>query len=734
MKKQKIAASALGLIGLFLLPLFSFTENLNAVRVEEGPVVDGKLDDACWNQAVPFIDFQQQQPVPSSDPSEKTELRVVYDRDNLYVGIVCFDDEVSKVAAKCMAHDRFQPFRGVDDDVVRVLLDPFQDKRNAYIFIANACGARSEGLARGERYSLNWDGIWDARSLFFEGGWSVEMRIPFKTISFNKSLTAWGLNVERYIARKQETIRLSRPELNAFFANPMNAALLQGIADVKQGKGFTFRPYGNLSLDRNHEARTDTKRKVDGGFDIYKNFTPNFVGAFSYNTDFAETEVDERRINLTRFSLFFPEKRTFFLEGSETFNFGVSEGPMMGGPSFLPFFSRRIGLVEEEQVPIFFGAKVYGKLGNTSMSILDVRTRPFSGEVVELTAENFVAGRIYQNIFAESKVGLIFTHGDPTSEGRNSLVGIDFDYSTSRFLGNKNFSAQAWYVHNWNELETGKHRGFGFRLDYPNDLWDLSANYSYYGDALVPGLGFLPRNGVQVLSGGMNFKPRPEKGFLGKWIRQFMFEFRPTFYWDFGGNLETKRIFIAPLNFRTEKGEHIEFNLTVNRDVLPEDFEISEGLFITQGPYDFTNFNLQYSSPSYHSLLFSAEYKFGPFYSGTYRDAQLDLSLRLNGHVDLGLRANLVKGKFKEGVLNENVFQLRADFFLTPDLGLMNYVQYDDMSKTLGANIRFRWQIAPGNAIYLVYNSNWERRWDPTSRFVPIQSKGVFKISLSIRP
>ncbi len=726
-------------MGILLLPLYSSVENLRAVRVATGPVMDGKLDDECWRDAVPFTDFLQQQPVPSSRPSERTELRVVYDRDNLYIGIVCYDRDVSKVAAMCMAHDRFQPYRGVDDDVVRILLDPFQDRRNAYIFIANACGARSEGLARGERYSLSWDGIWDAHSSVLDDGWSVEMRIPFKTISFNRTLSAWGLNVERYIARKQETIRLSRPEINAFFGSPVNAALLQGISDVKQGKGITFRPYGKIALESIPEEGPGTNWKVDGGFDVYKNFTPNFVGAFSYNTDFAETEVDERRINLTRFSLYFPEKRTFFLEGSEYFSFG-SGGGGMGGPAFVPFFSRRIGLVEEEQVPISYGAKVYGKLGNTSLAVLDVRTRPFAGDAVDLPSENFVAGRVYQNIFEESKVGVIFTSGTPTDNnvpetlGRNSLFGADFDFTTSRFLGDKNFTAQGWAVYNWNARETGKHHGYGFRLDYPNDLWDVAASYSYYGDALEPGLGYLPRNDVQVLSGGLSYKPRPEKGFLGKWVRQFFFELRPSFTWDLTGFLETRRIFVAPLNFRTEKGSHIEFNFSMNRDVLPEDFEIAEGVIIPPGPYDFTNFNLQYSTPSYHALIFSGQCRFGPFYSGTYRDLELDLSLRLSGHVNLGISANLVKGNLEEGSFTENAFQLKADLFLTPDLGLMNYIQYDDVSRTLGANIRLRWQISPGNAIFLVYNSNWERRWDPASRFVPLESRGVFKISLSIRP
>jgi len=731
MIKKNAFLGILALLSLLPCHLISSSENLSAVRVETGPVVDGKLDDACWNQADPFTGFRQQEPIPSSAPSEQTELRVIYDRENLYLGIICFDREVSKVAAKCMAHDQFQAHRGVDDDVVRVLLDPFQDRRNAYLFITNACGAKSEGLAGGERYSLNWDGIWDAHSQFSETGWTVEMRIPFKTISFKESLTAWGLNIERYIARKQETIRLSRPELDAHFASPMNAALLQGIADVKQGKGITFRPYGIPSISRIPETGRQTEWKLDGGFDIYKNFTPNFVGAFTVNTDFAETEVDERRINLTRFSLYFPEKRTFFLEGSEIFSFGVGGGGMRG-PAFVPFFSRRIGLVEEQQVPILYGAKVYGKLGNTNMSLIDMRTKSF--DPLGLPAENFVAGRVYQNIMAESKVGLIFTHGDPSSEGRNTLAGVDFTYWTSRFLGDKNFSLAGWYVYNWNELKSGKHQGYGFKIDYPNDLWDIAVTYSYYGDALNPGLGFLPRGSIKVLSGGMNFRPRPQRGFLADWVRQFFFELRPSFYWDLTGKLETMRIFVAPLNFRTEKGDHIEFNFSINRDAPPEDFEIAEGIFIPREVYDFTNYNIQYSSPSYRSLIISAEYRFGPFYSGTYRDAELGLTFRLNGHVNLGINANLVKGNLKEGEFTENVFQLKADFFLTPDLGLMNYIQYDDVSNTLGANIRFRWQLSPGNEIFLVYNSSWERRWDPISRFVPMESRGVFKILLSIRP
>ena len=254
------------------------------------------------------------------------------------------------------------------DDIVRVLLDPFQDKRNAYVFFVNPRGARGEGLVYAGDSSLNWDGIWEAESARLDDGWSAEFRIPFKTISFKPGLSVWGLNIERTIARKKETIRLSGTTLDSNFNNPNEAAPLQGIEGVKQGMGITFRPYGLSSAAKDNLVSNRYDTAVDGGFDLYKSFTPNFVGVVSYNMDFAETEVDERRINLTRFPLFFPEKRMFFLEGSENFSFSSSI-------SFTPFFSRTVGLFSGTQIPVLFGTKLYGKIGSTNLAVLDVQTR-----------------------------------------------------------------------------------------------------------------------------------------------------------------------------------------------------------------------------------------------------------------------------------------------------------------------------------------------------------------------
>ena len=714
------------ILGLLPCLLHSAGPSLKAVRVDKGPVLDGSLGDECWRQAVPFSGLTMVFPTPGDAPSEKTEIRLVYDAEGLYLGISCYDSEPARICGNSMTHDQMEEKR---DDQIRVLLDPFLDKRSAYVFIANPCGARSEGFASGEWADLNWDGIWDAACRIQLDGWTCEMKIPFRTISFQPSLATWGINVERYIARKQETDRLSGTTRNSHFFNPMEAASLEGIAGVKQGPGLTFRPYGIVSGDKDYAAGTAPSWKPDGGFDLYKSFTPNFVGAFSFNTDFAETEVDERRINLTRFPLYFPEKRTFFLEGSQIFNFGTND------EEFSPFFSRRIGLFQESRVPLLFGTKVFGRLGQTSIALLDVGTRAFSdpADAIHLPAQNFFAGRIYQNILAESKVGLIFTNGSPTGE-RNSLAGVDLTYKTSRFMGSQNFSLGGWYVYNWNEKKGGKHQGYGLRLDFPNDLWDINAGYNLWGDSLNPGLGFLERGGVQNFYLSLDYQPRPEKGLIGRLVRQFFYQLEFSFYWDLAGRLETREIFTAPINLRTESGEHIEFNVIPKRDVLPFDFEVARGVVLPKGPYDFVSYRAEFNSAPFRPWTVDVSWRFGRFYSGRYDDAMIGFGYKFKGYVALALETELVRGRLPQGNFNENVYQLKADFFLSPDLGLMSYIQYDDVSRILGANFRLRWEISPGNEVYLVYTKNWERSWDPMSRFVPLGKRGVFKITLSLRP
>lgn len=731
-KVPTLSAAAAAVLCLFLRPLLPAQDiELRAVRVAEAPKIDGRLSEPVWREAEPFTDFRMVEPVPGAGPSERTELCVLYDERNLYIGVHCYDSDPKRIAANSLAHDQTGRSQGIwgmgrtqpstSDDIVRILIDPFLDKRTAYVFYVNARGARSEGLVSGGNASLNWDGVWEARSRIVEDGWTVEARIPFKTISFNPGLSSWGLNLERYIARKLETVRLSGHTRDSNFNNPMTAAELEGLTGIKQGLGVTFRPYGLASAQNDRVAGSGYGWKGQAGFDLYKNLTPNLVGAFSYNTDFAETEADERRINLTRFPLFFPEKRMFFLEGSETFNFSSSV-------SFIPFFSRRIGLYQGSQVPIIFGTKLYGKVGGTNLALMDMETEAFG----DLPKNNLFAARLTQDVFEESKAGFILTNGSPTGE-RNTLLGVDFNYSTSRFAGGKNLVLAAWAAYNWDE-KPGRHHGFGFRANYPNDLVGIESTYAYYGEALDPGLGYMMRQGIQTFYLKTSYNPRPSGGVLDRLVRQFFFEASGDFYWKLGGGLETSRLTFQPLSFRTESGERLGVNLVVNRDILPYDFEVADGVVLSAGPYDFTNWRLSFNSASHRPITLDLGCTFGGFYSGSYSDLTAGLTYRFRGNLDLSVNTDFVRGNLPEGRFKENVYQLKLDFYFSPDLVFMNYVQYDTVSRLLGWSARFRWEVTPGNFIYLVYNKNWERSFDPAVRFYPAGERGVLKLTLSIRP
>lgn len=720
-------------VGNFSLFPFPYVIHLKAQRVEKGPVIDGYLNEKVWQQAVLFTDFKMVLPETGKTPSEKTELRVLYDKKNIYIGVYCFTTDPSTIAVTDLQHDQHDR-HGESSDVIRILLDPFQDKRNAYVFFVTARGARTDGLAAGgEHLSTNWDGIWDAKSKLLKDGWCTEIKIPFKTISFNPRLSEWGFNVERYIPTKLETIRLSGISKDSFFYNPAEAALLGGIKNIKQGKGITFKPYATLEMSRDYENNQAREWKLNGGFDLYKNFTPNLVGVLTYRTDFAETEVDERQINLTRFPLYFPEKRSFFLEGSEIFSFETGEGYR---PSFIPFFSRRIGLFQGAQVPIDWGVKVYGKIGRTNIALLDVQTRSFNS----VPAGNFAAGRIYQNIFSESKVGVIFTSGEPGSEEHNTLLGIDFKYATSRFLKTKNFAVGGWWVNNWNTLTNGKHYGYGAKIEYPNDLLDVHVNYSYFGDSLQPGLGFLPRSNVQQYESSFKFSPRPKKGLLGKLIRQIGFENYAWLYWDLNGNLESSRVSVAPMTvINTESGERLEFFFITHREVLPEPFEVADNVVIPIGDYTYYRYQYLVRTASHRKVAAEIKYETGGFYSGKLSQLEVSADFSYKANIRLGLEGIFVRGKLPEGRFRETVYRAKADFYLNPDLGLMTYLQYDSVSENIGINCRFKWRISPGNTIYIVYNKSWEKGFDllsnySTRRFFSPRDRGIFKIQLSWRP
>ena len=698
----------------------------------EGPIrIDGKLDEPDWQRAGVIPDLVQQEPHPGEPTPYHTEVRVLVDERNLYFGIVCRDPEPGRIAIHTMQRDGNM----WGDDTVMIVLSTLGDRRRGYAFRVNAAGARLDGLISGpEDFSTDWDGIWDARARITPDGWVAEIRIPAQTLRFTPGADAWEFNVERYVSRDRTTLRWAGTSLDSFINDFRRAGRLAGVGGLRQGRGLSISPYG---LVRYHRVRgaDDEATQGDGGLDVTWNVTPEMTAVFTVNTDFAETEVDTRQVNLTRFPLFFPEKRAFFLEGSNLFGFGAGLGA-----DFIPFFSRRVGLYRGHQVPIDAGLKLLGQAGRWGVALLDVQT----GDAPGAEATNLFAGRVTYDVDEHLTVGAISTNGDPDGVHDNALYGADVSWQTSTFRGDKNFSVGAWTATTRGDVPEGDRSGWGLKVDYPNDLWDVFFIYKQFGEAMDPALGFLPRPGTRWFQGGGAYQPRPPDGSLFDWVRQFYFEFYVTVVKDLHGSGDTQswRVFTAPFNAATEGGEHLEANWVPQYERIDEPFEIAPGVVIPPGEYHMTRYRVEAQSSRHRPARVGATIWFGEFYDGhltqyegfvTWTDPRGHLSLSLEGETDVG---HLPWGNFIQ-----RLWQLKAVWAFTPDVVLSSYFQYDSESRNLGMNTRLRWTIRPGNDLYVVWNRDWLRPFDEDAgrdvgafAFRPLDDQVVVKLRWTFRP
>jgi hypothetical protein len=663
---------------------------------EDSVKLDGLLDELLWESAVPIGPFRQVDPVENGEPSEQTEVRVSATLDAIYFGIICYDSQSKNISSFTMQRDA--ELRG--EDHIKIVLDTFLNGRTGYVFAVNPNGARVDGLIarEGEGEDRDWDGIWEAVARRFAGGWSVEIYIPVKTLRFRVGLNRWGFNVERRIQRLLETDRWASPIRNFKVTHISQGGVLTSIPDFQQGLGLTIRPY--MMVSRTQETQDDpVGYDFRPGLDLLKNFGGNVTGLLSVNTDFAETEVDTRRVNLTRFPLFFPEKRTFFLEGSDIFNFGL-------GMSFhhdrdvVPFFSRRIGLIEGEAIPLDVSVKATGSLGRFNFGILDSLTRPVDGLAPRT---NLFAARGNQNLWAESRMGFLVTAGDPLGRTNSWLVGGDFVYKTSRFQGNKNLLLGIWGLVT-NREDLGPDRtAFGVALDFPNDLWDISINVKRIGADFDPSLGFVPWRGIYKTNLNFMYKPRPD----WPWLRMFRYELFTQLVTDLDGRVYRWRIFTAPINWSLESGDRIEFNIVPYMERVPEPFDLTEDVYVAAGKFHWTRYRLEFQSSSKRKIMGKLSWWFGSFYDGRMNQYQAEVTWRPSHWLNIALQGEKNKGSLLSGLTDILLFQGRANIFISPDFQIMSYLQYDNQSRSLGMNTRIRWTYRSLLDIFLVYNHNW---------------------------
>ncbi len=678
-----------------------------------GPIrIDGALDEESWQKAAAIGRLTQAEPNEGAAPSEDTEVRVLFTEAVIYFGIVCHDRTPKGIVATRLTRDADLE----SDDNVLIALDPFFDHRNGFFFQVNPAGARADGQIsnNSEETSLDWDGIWEAAARITDEGWVAEIAVPFKTLRFKPGQTTWGLNVERRIKRHNETDRWANARRDVWTANLSQAGQLEGLEGIHQGRGLDIRPYVSGG-----EENADGKFTM--GADIFKNLTPNMNASITINTDFAETEVDARQINLTRFPLFFPEKRAFFLEGA-----GVFDVAATNSETVLPFFSRRIGLLGGQEVPILAGTKIVGRQSDYNIGILDVQTRDLEDNAA--TGQNLLAARVSRNIFTQSWIGAIVTNGNPAGTGGNTLIGADARFATSTFRGNKNLSTSYFFLRTDDQATGTVDYSFGGNIDYPNDLWDCSFGWRQVGDNFQPALGFVPRTGIRKISPGAAFMPRPRR-----WgIRQLRFELEPVWVSDLHNVVQSWDVFTAPLNVEMESGDQFEFNYVPQFERLPEPFEISDGVVIPVGSYQMTRWGVQLHTADKRPWVVETEYNWGKFYDGTRRELQLEFTLKPSTHfaAALGLERNdvtLVEGAFKTQVVT-----VRADYNVSPDISWANLVQYDNESRIMGVQSRFRWILKPGNDIFVVLNRGWYRR-EFDGRYLPSFDKGSVKLQYTFR-
>ena len=653
--------------------------------------MDGVLDETDWTQAPAADAFTQADPREGAPPSGRTIVRVLAGPNAIVIGVVCEDPDPSRIVSFSVRRDAAL----ASEDHVRIVIGPFLDGRSGYVFAVNPSGARYDGLINpgGETDNPDWDGIWEAATTRSATGWAAEISIPVQTLSFNPSLREWHFNVQRRIQRHLETVRWAFAARQYQVTQTSRAGLITELPQFNLGRGLMVRPA--LTTGGGQPA---PGRSIDGEFqpslDVTQRLGANVVTSLTVNTDFAETEVDTRRTNLTRFPVFFPEKRTFFLEGDDIFNFGLGLNQ-----DVLPYFSRRIGLVEGQEVPIIAGTKINGRARNTNFGGLVIGTND-KRHVVEDEAVMAV-GRVKQNLWRESWVGAMATVGDPLARPGSWLGGADFTYATSRFRGDKNFLAGVWALATGRDGLGGDSTAAGFKVDYPNDKWDIQLTAKRIGRNFDPSVGFVPRRAVYLYNGQIDNRTRLSHGP----IQQLFHEFGPTLATDLSGRWESYRVFFAPVNWRFRSGDRFELNAnpTGERLVAPDAIA---GVPVAPGSYHWMRYRVEVGTAQKRRLYSQVTWWFGGFYdgdldqltwTGAWNPTPL-VTIEFTGERNIG---RLPSGRFTQTLVGN---RLRVNF--SPDLSLASYVQYDTDSDSVGVNTRLRWTFNPVGDLFLVYNHN----------------------------
>jgi hypothetical protein len=699
---------------------------VRATRLREPLRLDGQLDEALYREVPPISDFIQMEPQPGAPATERTEAWVSFDDDNVYVTFRNWDTEMDTLIATEMRRDGPNTWQG--NDIVSLVFDTFFDRQNAIAFTTNPLGARNDGQMTNDRnYSNDWNPVWSVKTGRFDGGWTAEVAVPFKSIRYPPGTNQiWGFNAMRVKRAKNEISTMSRvPPARGQqgFQQPSFAAMLVGIEAPAGGRSLDLKPYAisNLTTDRVGRPGDPTSMKGDFGLDAKYAITQNLTADFTYNTDFAQVEADEQQVNLTRFSLFFPEKREFFLENQGIFAFGGVNANNSGGEAPILFYSRRIGLNAGRQIPLDAGGRLTGRIGRYTVGVLNIQAddEPQSST----RATNFTVVRLKRDVLRRSSIGLLATNRSISvnEEGANRAYGLDANFNFFENLQINTYWAQ---THTEGAVVRDENASYRAQLDYSGDRYAVQAEHLLIGDDFSPQVGFVRRDDMIRDFANVRFSPRPKNPSA---IRKYIYQASLEYIENTAGRLESRE---RNLEFALEfqNADRIAAYYTNSFEYLPVPFPIGGGVLLPVGAYAFDTFRMQYNMGQQRKLSANMTAEFGTFYNG--RKATFTAQRgRINVSNQLSLEPvySVNRVELDEGDFTQHLAGSRITFTTTPLMFTSALVQYNSQINAVSVNARFRWEYQPGSELFVVYN---EER-DTLARRFPDLANRAFIIKVN---
>jgi hypothetical protein len=709
------------------------------VRVDKPPVIDGKLDDEVWNNAARIDDFHQIRPGNQTPPSERTEVYLLYDKDALYVAARMWD---SGAPGEITRNIMKQGSSLGEDDRLAIVIDPFNSRRQGYRFEVNANGVRNDMLYQNNQLQSEWTVIWEAGGDVGQGFWTAEIAVPFKSLPFDASIESWGFNVSRAIRRRgEEMLWVSRNRT----WNPGIVGVANGLRGLDQGTGLDIVPGFSVKQARSY-ATSSTALTSDPSLEVYYKITPALTGSITVNTDFSATEVDDRQVNLTRFNLFFPEKRDFFLSDADLFEFG-----RIGAAGFLlnnrsvsrpnqengrPFFSRRVGLSSlGTPVDLEYGGKLGGRIGRFNIGALAVRQDEFvypDGTRVEPT--NVLVSRVTANVLEESTVGMIATSGNPTSNLDNSVVGADFLFLNSRFAGSRTLEGDLWFQRSQTEGLRGEDSAFGMAIRMPNSSgWRGGLGLREIEKNFFPALGFVSRTDVRDVATDFGFTR-----IVGRQTLQSVYTGvdaqRVTSLAD--GEVDTQIIAFRPLELETRGRDVARLVVTSNDERVLQPFAIySSGgrrVVIAADEYSFNDYGLDIATGPQRKYAGKLSFRKGDFYNGERVNLGGEFVWKQSRHFTLRLAYDWNDVELPQGRFITRLARTTSEVSLSSRVNWISLFQYDDVSEVFGIQSRLAWIPRAGQEMFLVFNRSFQD-FDKDGRLQSVTSELSAKVSYTFR-